>query len=370
MPIVDAVVACPLFDSFRVRQLAGMFDVPLVQRMSERFAVDVPELADDWRIGLIVGPSASGKTTIARRLFGERSLDPFAWPRDRAVIDCFGERSIREITGLLTAVGFGSPPSWVKPYHVLSGGERFRCDLARALLTATPSAPGERPLAVCDEYTSVVDRQVARIGSLALAKSLRADRATARLVAVTCHYDVAEWLAPDWTIDMAVGEFQRRRLRRRPLRLEVRRARRDLWPLFARHHYLSGALPRGVRCYAAVCDGAPVAFCAVLALVGYRGRWRISRLVTLPDFQGVGIGTRLAEAVGDWHLGEGLRLNITAAHPALVRHCARSPAWRMVAVKRGGASALRVARDYRSSAGRTVASFEYVGQRGSAPTSP
>ena len=51
--------------------------------------------------------------------------------QDRAVIDGLGERPIKEITGLFTAVGFSSPPSWVKPYHVLSNGEQFRCDLAR-----------------------------------------------------------------------------------------------------------------------------------------------------------------------------------------------------------------------------------------------
>ena len=47
-------------------------------------------------------------------------------------IDGLGERPIKEITGLFTAVGFSSPPSWVKPYQVLSNGEQFRCDLARA----------------------------------------------------------------------------------------------------------------------------------------------------------------------------------------------------------------------------------------------
>ena len=58
---------------------------------------------------------------------------PRDWPPDRAVIDGFGQRPIKDITHLLTAVGFSSPPSWIKPYRVLSNGEQFRCDLARAL---------------------------------------------------------------------------------------------------------------------------------------------------------------------------------------------------------------------------------------------
>ena len=133
--MLDITVQCPVFDSFRVQQVAGMFDVPLAEKVTQRFAVEVPDLTAEpgWRIGLIVGPSGSGKTTVARRLFGSKLIEHQSWPENRAVVDCFGDRSIREITGLLTAVGFSSPPSWIKPYNVLSGGERFRCDLARAL---------------------------------------------------------------------------------------------------------------------------------------------------------------------------------------------------------------------------------------------
>ena len=127
MPIIDTVVDCPVFDSFRVQQVAGMFDVPVARRASERFRVDVPDLGGDWKIGLIVGPSGSGKSTIARKIFGDRLYRQRDWPRDKAVIDGLGDRPIKEITGLFTAVGFSSPPSWIKPYHVLSGGERFRC---------------------------------------------------------------------------------------------------------------------------------------------------------------------------------------------------------------------------------------------------
>ena len=134
MPVLDVAVECPVFDSFRVQQVAGMFDVPLSQRATQRFRVETPGdlLEGDWRVGLIVGPSGSGKTTIARRMFGAGVYRPKEWPQDRAVIDGLGELPIKEITGLFTAVGFSSPPSWVKPYQVLSNGEQFRCDLARA----------------------------------------------------------------------------------------------------------------------------------------------------------------------------------------------------------------------------------------------
>ena len=134
-------------------------------------------------------------------------------------------------------MGFSSPPSWVKPYHVLSNGEQFRCDLARALARCDSTAGG---LVVFDEFTSVVDRNVARVVSAATAKALRGGRIAGRFVTVTCHYDVTEWLDPDWVIDMAASTFTRRCLPRPKIELAIFRCRRAAWRLFARHHYLSG----------------------------------------------------------------------------------------------------------------------------------
>ena len=388
MPRVEATVSCPVHDSFRVQQVAGMFDVPLAEKAQASFAVDVPGADEPWQIGLIVGPSGSGKTTIARRAFGSALVERQAWPDDKAVVDCFGELPTRQITSLLTSVGFGSPPSWIKPYAVLSGGEKFRCDLARALvrletvgrrpevddLRAEPPVsrlqPPACPIVAFDEFTSVVDRQVAQIGSAAVAKAIRAGNVACRFVAVSCHYDVREWLEPDWVVDMAVGICQRRRLRRPEIRLEIQRCRHALWPLFAPHHYLSGSLSKMARCFAATWNGAPVSFCATLPIIGRRGHWRISRIVTLPDYQGVGIGLRVAEAVAQIHVGEGHRLNITASHPAVIAHCRQSPRWRTARVMRHGSRRAEFVRGYQGSAGRAVVSFEYVAEGPSSPESP
>jgi GNAT superfamily N-acetyltransferase len=383
MPLIQVDVSCPLYDSFRVQQVAGMFDVPLAERPGLSFAVEVPSVDEDWQIGLIVGPSGSGKTTIARQAFGPYLSGEPEWPAEKAVVDCFGELSAKQITGLLTAVGFGSPPAWVRPYRVLSRGEQFRCDLARALGGAmanpfsrepTATAPNNQqpttrdqqplPLVVFDEFTSVVDRNVAQMGSAAVSKSIRGGNIPCRFVAVTCHYDVAEWLEPDWVVDMALGTCRRRRLRRPAIELELHRCRRRLWKLFAPHHYLSGQLSAVARCYAAFWKGHPVSFCATLPVIGRKNHWRITRVVTLPDYQGVGIGMRVAEAVCDLHRGNGQRINITASHPAVIAHCRRSPLWRTARIlKTGSGDTSRFIRNYRSSAGRSVVSFEYLGTR-------
>lgn len=373
--MLEITVQCPVFDSFRVQQVAGMFDVPLAEKLTERFKVELPDLAAEpgWRIGLIVGPSGSGKTTVARQLFGPKLIEHQGWPENRAVVDCFGDRSIREITGLLTAVGFSSPPSWIKPYKVLSGGERFRCDLARGLAGCVPmDAPGEAIAAAngavaaeilaFDEFTSVVDRTVAKVGSAAVAKAIRSGKIACRFVAVTCHYDVTEWLAPDWVLDMSSCAFQRRCLRRPPIELDIFRCRSRIWRLFAKHHYLSGKLNPMARCYVALWEGMPAAFCATLPVIGRRRHWRISRVVTLPDYQGIGVGMRVAEAVGDLHRAAGHRFNVTASHPSLIAHCRASPLWRAIHVQKNGSRGVgKFVPGYRGSAGRAVVSFEYFG---------
>jgi GNAT superfamily N-acetyltransferase len=402
MPIVDAVVDCPVFDSFRVRQVAGLFDVPLPARSVERFKVEVPGLDEDWTIGVIVGPSGSGKSTIAKMAFGDALYTATDWPTDRAVIDGFGDRPIKTITQTLTSVGFSSPPAWIKPYAVLSNGEKFRCDLARGLLrmsdhqsdTAVSAVLDARPnellqesivassqvarmggtpmsrldssslpLIVFDEFTSVVDRTVARIGSAAVAKAIRSGRIGKRFVAVTCHYDVVPWLEPDWVLDMASGTLARGRLRRPDIRLDVRRVRRELWQVFKRHHYLSAHLHPSVACFAGFVDGSPATFTAVLYFPHpARPGWREHRTVCLPDFQGVGLGSAMSEFIAAVYRSTGKPYYSTTSHPALMRHRCRSKLWRVI---RRPATATRPHHRQTMAAagcvGRITAGFEYVG---------
>ena len=359
MPRVEAAVRCPIHDSFRVQQVAGMFDLPVAAEHSATFAAEVPADDEPWEIGLLVGPSGSGKTTIARKFWPTAYTAARGWPDDRAVIDAFAPGPIHAVVAALTAVGFSSPPHWLKPYRVLSNGERFRCDLARAILEG-----GE--LVVFDEFTSVVDRTVARIGSTAVAKAVR--RMGRRFVAITCHYDIAAWLEPDWVLDMQGPRLERRRLRRPSIRLDLYRADASFWPLFAPHHYLSGQLNRTAKCWLGTIEERPAAFCAVLPVIGYAGRRRISRLVVLPDFQGVGVGRAMLNAVAAMYP----RVSITTGHPAMIAALKQDPLWRCRAVRRigyarqphatrrasftGGAIAA-------TSRGRAVCSFERQGEK-------
>jgi GNAT superfamily N-acetyltransferase/ABC-type uncharacterized transport system YnjBCD ATPase subunit len=357
---LEISVDCPIHDSDRVRKLSEMFDVTLGDTAREEISAEVPGLDEPWDIGVIVGPSGTGKSTIARTAFGSNIHQTAPWPEQCAVVDCFGDLPVELITRVLTAVGFGSAPSWLKPFAVLSNGEKFRCELARALLSGNP-------LVAFDEYSSLVDRTVAKIASAAISKAIRAQPGIGiakRFVAVTCHQDVVEWLEPDWVLDMESRMLARGRLRRPWIALQCRRVERSLWPLFKRHHYLSGHLHRSATCYLASVDSKPAAFTAVLAHPhATRPGWREHRTVCLPDFQGIGIGSALSEFVASLYVARGRPYFSTTGHPAMIAHRMRSPLWRVY--RRAGVSRpagrTSCALERPDGITRITAGFEYVG---------
>ena len=344
----------PVIQSPRVQQVAGMFDVTLEPISRMEWHVQLPLDEQSWHVGLITGPSGCGKSTIARRLWPcqIQHVANLTWPEDESVLDAFpGDMSIKEITALLSAVGFSSPPAWLRPFGVLSTGEQFRVTLAR-LLAELPE------LCVIDEYTSVVDRTVAQIGSAALAKAVRQRRQ--RFVAVTCHDDVEEWLQPDWVYTPADGRFAWRSLRCRPaIRLEISRCKTEAWALFRRHHYLNHGLAPGAVCFLATWQGRPVAFSAWLPFVsGGPAARREHRTVTLPDYQGVGIGFALSSFCASLWKALGYRALSTTTHPAFIAARCRSADWRMT--RRPSFADGRL-RQLRHATTRMTAGFRYVG---------
>lgn len=355
---VDLVLESEVVQSPRVVQMSGIFDVPATEKSRVEFHFDVPLEEKLWQVGLIVGPSGAGKSSVARHLFGNDMVESYDWPHGKAVVDGFDKMGIKEITAALNSVGFSSPPNWVRPYHVLSNGERFRANMARAIVDP-------RELVVVDEFTSVVDRQVAKVGSHSIQRAVRA-RPGKRFVAVTCHYDVEEWLQPDWILEPHTGRFVWRSLRRRPtLDLKVVRCGVDKWSLFAKHHYLSATLNRSARCFLGLVDGEPAAFGALLHFPHpvAKNIQSLSRVVVLPDYQGLGLGAHsFTETLARICDANGKRFAVSTSHPALVKTWASSQNWTMTgapkfATKPGATSTLAMVKGQH----RRIAHFQWRG---------
>jgi ABC-type lipoprotein export system ATPase subunit len=306
-----------------------MFDLPIEKISKTEIPLNIPDLEErDWNVGLIVGPSGSGKSTIAQSLFNTelKKSENFTWSKDKAVVDDFPKSmTIKEITELLSSVGFSSPPAWLRPFSTLSNGEQFRVSMARVMAETK-----ENEIAVVDEFTSVVDRTVAKVGSVAIGKTIR--RRNQKFVAVGCHYDIQEWLQPDWVYEPATGNFRWEYLRQRPeIELTIFRAKYEAWGAFSRHHYLTKDLNKAASVYVGCVDNQPAVLMAVLPLPHpkLKNARRISRIVVLPDFQGVGIATKFMNAVSGALKGQGYSVYITTSHPGLIRTLNVSSSWSM-----------------------------------------
>lgn len=361
MPSFNHVVTIDYKPTFRTEKVTGMFDVPVEQKLTKQWQVSLPVEDLDWNVGLVVGASGSGKTTIAKRAFGEENyFTHHEWGNTSLLNDFHKTIDVKDITDALSHVGFASPPSWLLPYHCLSNGQKFRTDLARLILE-------KDGLIVFDEFTSLVDRTVAKIGSYAVQKFIR--KRQRQFVAVTCHYDVAEWLEPDWVYDVSKMTFERRLLRRPPINVKVEQVHHSIWQIFKGHHYLSADLNKAAKVFLATIEGQPAAMTAILPFPHphVKNMWKEHRTVVLPDYQGVGLGNRLSETVGDYLLENGKRFTSVTSHPAMIGYRHKSPKWIMTrAPSRLGppGKKAKTQTNNNTSIKRLTASFEYIGNHG------
>jgi GNAT superfamily N-acetyltransferase len=278
-----------------------------------------PEIPTDFGIGLIVGPSGSGKSLLLKQ-FGEEVTPE--WNPNKAIVSQF--KTPEDSLEWMMAVGLNSIPSWCRPYHVLSNGEQFRANLARRLDNDT----------IIDEFTSVVDRNVAKAVSCSLRRYV--DRKGLKgLVLASCHHDILEWLRPDWYFDTTDGILHDGRLLRRPpIEIRIYPCKRSAWGMFAKHHYLSGSLNPSCRSYLATANFGSgeetVGFASSISFPSghFKNAYREHRTVVLPDFQGLGLGPRISDVVAQIHIDLGKRYFSRTAHPRFGAYRDASPLWK------------------------------------------
>jgi GNAT superfamily N-acetyltransferase len=280
------------------------------------YPFEVPEdLPKDYSIGVIVGASGTGKSTLLKE-FGKAT--PIIWETKKAIASHFD--SPEDAVERLSAAGLMSVPEWAKPFTALSNGQQFRAGLARSLHDG----------AVLDEFTSVVDRNVAKAASTAMARYVRRN-GIKQITIATCHRDVLEFLEPDWVIDTDRGEWTSGRYLQRPqLVLDIYPCSNSIWKHFAKHHYLSESLNKASHNYLAIWEGKVVGFSSVMSYPSgtVKAAFREHRLVVHPDYQGFGFGPRISEAVARHYIENGKRFFSKTSHPRLGEYRDNSPKWK------------------------------------------
>ena len=323
------------FDSYRAARVKSLFNAENGCNFDLEIEAD---LSGDWNIGVVVGPSGSGKTSIGRVIFGDDLIHDYTqgWAPDRPIVDEIASAGdFNEVTGALASVGLGDVPAWLRPFRVLSNGEQFRAGLAR-LICDKPDR------VVVDEFTSVVDRQIAKIGSQAFQKAWRRSNPSGKVVLLTPHYDILDWIQPDWVIDTKDKTFTRGRPWRRPdIELEIVKVNGSYWRYFKPHYYLDLPHPPAAEFFVGLVDGELACHLAVSPLFTAKA-YRATRLVTMPEWQGAGVGAKFLDAVCQYHLdGNGRKgykypVFFHTSHPQLCAALRRRKGWIQTGAKLHG----------------------------------
>jgi energy-coupling factor transporter ATP-binding protein EcfA2 len=285
----------PIATSFRCTMAANSLDIDVKKKSVHELNIKA-DLQSPWNMGLIVGASGSGKTTLARQIFGDDCFD-FDVDDTKPVLEQFPEDwNYEQCQNALNGIGLSQVPCWIRPMYTLSNGQKTRAIAALQLAKQNDF--------VVDEWTSVVDRTVAKSMSHCLQKHARTTQR--RVVAVSCHYDVLEWLNPDWVLDCNKGEYIDRRLLRQSfkrteqLQFDIRTIGRESWKYFSKYHYLSDQLPGGViKLFGLFHGNDQIGFQCFANYTpcrkGDKMKMHSNRTVIHPDYVGLGLGMRLIE---------------------------------------------------------------------------
>jgi GNAT superfamily N-acetyltransferase len=90
--------------------------------------------------------------------------------------------------------------------------------------------------------------------------------------------------------------------------------------MFRSYHYLNSTLPPTARCYVAVYQDKPIAFIAVVTIRMRAKYHRVSRLVVLPDYQGIGVGKLFLNFIAKLYTSQTkIPFYLLTSNPQLIR---------------------------------------------------
>lgn len=352
--------------SFRCQKAANSLDIDIAKKLRHEFKVEA-DIESDYNVGLILGASGSGKTTLAHEIWGADCFDELL-DLTLPVIDQFPEGiEYDDCARMLAGVGLTSVPCWIRPAITLSNGQRCRAEIA---LQMAPKAAG---VVVLDEWTSVVDRTVGKVMSHCIQKHAR--KMGKRVVLLSCHYDVLDWLNPDWVIDCNKQKYTDRRglqsafRRSEELRFDIREVDRSTWRYFSKYHYLSDRLPGGhIETFGLFVGRDQIGFQCFANYVPHRpGKIKImhsNRVVIHPDYQGFGLGIRLATACSGMMTKRGYRVMVKFSATPMFKSRLNHPNWKFKGEQRAYKTVTGATMQRRGGFRRDLRTFtfEYVDQ--------
>jgi ABC-type dipeptide/oligopeptide/nickel transport system ATPase subunit len=288
------------------------------------------DVESTFNIGVIVGSSGSGKTTLARQIYDDKFDEKSCLDMSKSIIDQFPkEMTYDDISKLLCSIGLTSVPCWIRPAYTLSNGQKFRAEVAIKCAHSNDDAA-----IIIDEWTSVVDRTVAKVMSHSIQKFAR--KFNKRIVLLSCHYDVLDWLLPDWIIDCNCDSYEDRRLlqqtRSERIEIEIREADKNTWKNYSKYHYLSQNLPSGkLYFFAPFINNEQIGFMCFAGYVPGKQHWiHSNRVVIHPDYCGLGIAGKFVDECCDYMKKRGFRVMEKNSSIPRLKYLQKSDKWKLL----------------------------------------
>lgn len=370
---IEVILQSQISDNFRCKMACDSLDIDIKKKSIHHLKIDNINIPEKWNVGLIYGASGSGKTTLAKKLFGE-DVFKIILDENEPIINQFpSEYTYDQCAELLSGIGLNSVPCWVRPVKTLSNGQRARAEACLLMCQ-------NNGIINIDEWTSVVDRTVAKGMSHCLQKFARKNNK--QIILLSCHYDVLEWLVPDWLIDCNEQKFHLKQnenfffTKRDILKFDIREIGRESWRYFSKYHYLSERLPGGATFqYGLFNSDKQIGFIAysnyVPDIKGKKRIYHFNRIVIHPDYQGLGLGLKfINETAALMFCNHKCRIMGKFSSIPTYKSLIKSNYWKFLSVKRlfgKMKSSLISRKDNRSGGFRECGiktfHFEYIGNR-------
>jgi hypothetical protein len=292
---IEIKLEAEIFNNFRCQVAANSLDIDVKKKSIHHLKIDNININDDWNIGLIYGSSGSGKTTLVKEIFGKNIFETIINEDEPIINQLPKELNYEDCANLLNGIGLNSVNCWIRPVKTLSNGQRAR---AEAVLLMCQN----KEIIFIDEWTSVVDRLVAKAMSVCINKFCK--KFNKKIVLLSCHYDIIEWLKPDWLINCNEQKFLLPKCEdfffqeREKLKFDIREIGRQSWKYFSKYHYLSDKLPAGkIYLYGLFINEIQIGFQCFANYTPHKKGTKIifhsNRTVIHPDYNGLGLGIKL-----------------------------------------------------------------------------
>lgn len=369
MQVINVILQSPVSQSYRCKRAADSLDIDVNKKSIHQLSINL-DLEKPYNIGLILGSSGSGKTSLAKNMFGEDCFKNVI-DENKPIIDQFPDSYDYETCAkILSGVGLTQVPCWIRPVYTLSNGQKARAEAALLMCREEST--------IIDEWTSVVDRTVAKVMSHCIQKYSRSENK--RIIILSCHYDVLDWINPDWVIDCNKQEYLDRRLlwqdyqRSEKLGFYIKEVDRKTWKYFSKYHYLSDKLPGGNVIYFGLFhEENQIGFICYANYVPYRNSQKLkkekmimhaNRIVIHPDYSGIGLGIMMINETAKIMSMQNLKIMCKFSSVPVYKIMMKSNLWKLreihrkIGVQNVGGNMIRKS-GFRKNI--KTYSFEYIG---------